>query len=135
MKVVHDIKNPLLAALTLIEESDLKKEDKEEVGNELNDMRELLEQLKTEFKCKNNMRFKEKKEWRYTSKMVKSFMATNSKLAKNSNNALEFSVAISFPEQIYISATMLKRITNNLISNALKHTVDGKVKVSITAQK
>jgi len=98
MKVIHDIKNPILAAQAIIDSSNINKDDKELVNSELNDMLNLLEDLKIEFKYKNGMKFKENKEWKKTKDVVQSLMAANKKMAINGNNALEFSVSKRFPE-------------------------------------
>lgn len=52
-------------------------------------------------------------------------------MSQNGNNQLIFDVEQYFPNKISIQPTIVKRIVNNLISNSLKHTKNGKVSVKI----
>jgi len=88
----------------------------------------MLEVLRFEFKAKNGMKLEEIKEYKDSKEFVMSVANTHKSLAVNGNNALMISLH-QFPEQIYISVTTIKRIINNFISNALKHTKDGVVTV------
>jgi len=89
----------------------------------------MLEVLRFEFKAKNGMALKENKDYKHSREFVNSLANTHKSLAENGNNALLFSLT-KFPEQMYIPVSIIKRIINNLISNALKHTKDGIIKVS-----
>jgi len=88
----------------------------------------MLEVLRFEFKAKNGMALKENKDYKHSREFVNSLANTHKSLAENGNNALLFSLT-KFPEQMYIPVSIIKRIINNLISNALKHTKDGIIKV------
>jgi len=88
----------------------------------------MLEVLRFEFKAKNGMTLKENNNFKHSKEFVNSLANTHKSLAENGNNALLFSLS-KFPEIIYIPVSIIKRIINNLISNALKHTKDGIIKV------
>jgi len=64
--------------------------------------------------------------------LLNSFKRSFMKLAQNGNNILSFRIQHNFPQKIMIQSTLLKRIVNNFISNALKHTQNGKVDVRFT---
>jgi len=78
------------------------------------------------------MNFKENKSYQNTVHIVKSMIETHRKLATNGNNTLIFKVENKFPEEIFVSGTILKRIVNNIITNALKHTSNGEITVTIS---
>jgi len=56
-------------------------------------------------------------------------------LALKFNNAFRIYIEPNFPLEICIAPTLFKRVVNNLISNALKHTTDGLVQVNISRKK
>jgi len=62
MKIIHDLKNPLIAMNLCVDESKLEEYEKDELKNEIEDMTEMLDTLKTEFKTRNDMKFNENKE-------------------------------------------------------------------------
>jgi len=62
MKIIHDLKNPLIAMNMCVDESNLDPVDKDELKNEIEDMNEMLDTLKTEFKTRHDMKFNENKE-------------------------------------------------------------------------
>lgn len=132
MKIIHDLKNPLIALHMCIEDSKLDQDDKEELKNEIEEMHDMLDSLKTEFKTRNDMKFNETQEYHKVHDLLNSFKRAFTKLAQNGNNILQFKIQQNFPQKIMIRHTLLKRIINNLISNALKHTQNGKVDVRFT---
>lgn len=130
MKIIHDLKNPLIAINMCVEESGIQNEIIVDVKSEIQEMHEMLDSLKTEFKSRNDMQFNEKTDDQLTHDLLKSFKLANTKLAQNGKNTLEFVIEQNFPKCLSIKPTILKRICNNFISNALKHTQNGNVKVS-----
>jgi len=54
------------------------------------------------------------------------------KLTESGNNLLTLTIEDKFPVKIFIAKSLLKRILNNFISNALKHTKNGEIKVSFS---
>jgi len=130
MKIIHDLKNPLIAINMCIEESGIQNDIICDIKNEIHEMNEMLDTLKTEFKSRNSMKFDEKTDDYKTHDLLKSFKMSFTKLALNGKNNVEFYIQQNFPEYLSIKPTILKRIVNNLISNSLKHTYTGNVKVS-----
>jgi len=128
MKVIHDLKNPLIALQTILSYGNIDTEILNLMNFEINDLKEMLEVLRFEFKSKNGMTLEETKEYKLSKEFVMSIANTHKTLAENGNNALLISLN-QFPEYMYISVSTIKRIINNFISNALKHTKDGVVKV------
>mmetsp|Transcript_14110 Transcript_14110/g.11659 ORF Transcript_14110/g.11659 Transcript_14110/m.11659 type:complete len:215 (-) Transcript_14110:733-1377(-) len=129
MKVIHDLKNPLIALQTILSYGNIDTEILNLMNFEINDLKEMLEVLRFEFKSKNGMTLEETKEYKHSIEFVKSIANTHKTLAENGNNALLISLD-QFPEYMYISVSTIKRIINNFISNALKHTKDGRIKIS-----
>jgi len=62
---------------------------------------------------------------------IKGLKRGHSRQAKNQANSLRFTTESFFPKKLYVQRLNLKRVTNNLISNAIKHTQKGLVDVSI----
>lgn len=56
---------------------------------------------------------------------------THSRQARNRNNKLRFTTESFFPKKLWVQRLNLKRVTNNLIANAIKHTQNGFIDVSI----
>jgi len=55
MKVIHDLKNPLIAASKIIENSNIEEDQKDDLIFEMNSIKEMLDALRVEFKSRNNM--------------------------------------------------------------------------------
>mmetsp|Transcript_14106 Transcript_14106/g.11656 ORF Transcript_14106/g.11656 Transcript_14106/m.11656 type:complete len:257 (+) Transcript_14106:414-1184(+) len=128
MKIIHDLKNPLIAVQTILKYADIAEDLLSLLNFELDDMKEMLEVLRFEFKSKNGMSLEENKGYKQSKEFIESLANTHKSLAENGNNALLFSLS-QFPDIMYIPVSIIKRILNNLISNALKHTKDGIIKV------
>jgi len=60
IKIIHDLKNPLIAVNMCIEESEIHNDIINDVKSEIQEMHEMLDSLKTEFKSRNDMQFNEK---------------------------------------------------------------------------
>lgn len=93
-------------------------------------MEEMIENLKTEFKSKNQMQFKEETKEVLSTEFLKSLQNSHVRLAESAKNLLELKINVDFPKTMLVAKSLLKRILNNFISNALKHTKNGEVKVS-----
>lgn len=63
--------------------------------------------------------------------LVEGFKRSHSRMAMNFNTYLKFNTDIYFPKKIWIQKLNLKRVTNGLISNAIKHTHNGRVVINI----
>jgi len=136
MKVIHDIKNPTIAVLQTVNdpEAELNKV-KSIVNEELEDLADMLDNLRAEFKSSNLMDIsKEELREVLTSDFLKSLKITHVRLAKNGGNQLKIKTNDSVPVKLNIQRINTKRIINNVISNALKHTTNGKVTVSISLE-
>lgn len=60
MKILHDLKNPVQALVSIINDSNLDKESIQQGANaDLEDINEMLENLRAEFKSRYKMQFKE----------------------------------------------------------------------------
>lgn len=139
MKIIHDIKNPVMSIRTQINSFEIDNinlnDHKSNIIEECNALDEMLANLRIEFKSRNNMEIDEKNEFVNTMKMVTSIVNTFKSLAEKGNNILKIEIEKDFPEAICMKPIMLKRIINNLISNALKHTLNGEVSVNFYKNK
>lgn len=85
----------------------------------------MLENLRTEFKAKHLMDLHEQPRRTAIQEFISSLQRSQTRLAKNGNNMLIFEVEEGFPTNIKLQRFNTKRIINNLISNSLKHTLNG----------
>jgi signal transduction histidine kinase len=106
------------------------KDSRKNINLEVEDMEEMIENLKTEFKSKNQMKFKEEQKEINSISFLKSFRNAHSKLAESGQNLFRMQLVDGFPGRITVAKSLLKRILNNFISNALKHTKNGEVTLS-----
>ena len=86
MKVIHDLKNPLIAASKIIENSMIDEEMKSDLNFEFDSINEMLDALRIEFKSRNAMEVNEKTKLINTFQMVNSIFNTHKKLAENGGN-------------------------------------------------
>jgi len=133
MKVIHDLKNPVMAIIQVLNEnSDLSIESiRKQTNPELEDLGDMLDNLRMEFKSHNLMDVNEKERRLESLDFINGLMRTHSRLAKNLNCKLRICAGKNFPSRMYIQRLNVKRVVNNLISNAIKHTQQGKVDVDI----
>ena len=126
MKVVHDLKNPVSALMCTLNDHDQTWEVvKECCNNELEDLTDMLDNLRMEFKSHHFMVVNEVSRQLESVDIIMGFKRTHSRLAKNGNNSLRFVSEKGFPSKLYVQRINVKRIVNNLISNSLKHTQFG----------
>lgn len=104
---------------------------KSQIKFETSDLLEMLENLKTSFKLKNGMDLLEERVNISAYDIIESISKTHKKLAINGFNAFKVGVDEQFPTQLNIQKTLFKRVVNNIISNSLKHTYCGEVKVML----
>lgn len=134
MKVIHDLKNPIISIKQTILDPDVSISTIiSTCESDLEDMQEMLENMRAEFKYKQGMNFQEELKGVEILKFVKTYIPTHSQLAENGRNKLIITVKKECPEKVYIKRSIVKRITNNFISNSLKHTMNGAVKLTISA--
>ena len=93
-------------------------------------MQELLENLRVEFKSRQLMQVREEPQKVEATSLIQSFLDTHAKLAANGQNSMQLRIRPAFPTNLCIPLTNFKRVLNNLVSNALKHTTKGLVSVS-----
>ena len=130
MKTIHDLKNPLIACRQAVNDRDLTLAKLRDVANpELEDLEDMLENLRTEFKVRNLMDLKEQPRSVNSEEFIISLKSSHTRLAKNGNNLLILETSEGFPINLKIQRLNTKRIINNLITNSLKHTNAGKVSV------
>jgi len=60
MKIIHDLKNPLIALQSILKHANIAIDVMSSINFELNDIKEMLDKLRLEFKSKNGMSLKEK---------------------------------------------------------------------------
>lgn len=106
------------------------KDTRKGINQEIEDMEEMIENLKTEFKSANKMKFREELKEINSKGFLKSFKNAHEKLAESGKNLWRMQLAHDFPDRISLAKSLLKRILNNFISNALKHTKNGEVTLS-----
>jgi len=135
MKTIHDLKNPLLAIQHAVQDTSMDVQQTRSLVNaETMDLAEMLENLRAEFKCRHGMEFYEKPSPVVSATFIETFLHTHSNLAQNGENILEFKLKQGFPITLDLQRMNVKRIVNNLITNSLKHTLKGKVRVSISIE-
>lgn len=130
MKTIHDLKNPLIACRQAVNDSDLTLAKLRDVANqELEDLEDMLENLRTEFKVRNLMDLKEQPRSVNSEEFIMSLKSSHTRLAKNGKNLFILETSEGFPINLKIQRLNTKRIINNLITNSLKHTNAGNVSV------
>jgi len=139
MKIIHDMKNPLLGVKYRIEEiSDLTINEYNKLKDycngiieELNDAIEMTDQIRIGFKIKNDMKLEEDKVNVDINKFADGIKFSMMNLCSQTLNKLIIKINKDCIDNIDIQYTLLKRIINNFVSNALKHTYNGCVNVNI----
>lgn len=126
LKLNEKLTNDLKVALETLNDS------QRQINFEIEDMEEMIENLKTEFKSKNQMKFKEEVKEVEAKEFLQSLQNSHMKLADIANNKLTLKIYEKFPIKILVAKSLLKRILNNFISNALKHTKEGEVNVGFS---
>lgn len=130
MKTVHDLKNPVYSIGTIVNDKTLQiKEIRDTTNNEIEDLQEMLDNLRMEFKSSMGMSTAEVEREVKTVELLTCLKRSQKLLAKNGKNSLVIESHENFPDKILVQQLNLKRMINNLISNALKHTNGGKVTV------
>lgn len=132
MKVVHDLKNPVMSLKQtfLDEEVSLTVVRRLALGD-VEELEEMLENLRAQFKYTNNMDFKEEAKEVAVHDFALSFSRIHANLAEVGGNTLSIQVCKGFPSTISIQRNLIKRIVNNFVSNSLKHTYMGRVELCI----
>jgi len=99
------------------------------INTETEDLQDMLDNLRIEFKTLHGMAVEEKSRHVKFIQLLEGIKRPHILLAKNGKNILSIDTQSNFPEIVYIQQLNVKRIVNNLISNALKHTNKGKVSI------
>ena len=123
MKTIHDLKNPVNAISNIVNDTEISiSKMRNLTNNEIEDLQDMLDNLRIEFKTSQGMNIVEKFRQITFKEFVKGIKRTHKNLSKNGKNNFKVKVQLDFPEIIEIQSLSVKRIVNNLISNALKHT-------------
>lgn len=130
MKVIHDLKNPVTAIMQICNSITNIEEMRANTNKEVEDLMDMLENLRAEFKSAFLMEVNEAERVIVSQELVEGLKRTHSRLAKNGNNSLRFVISAGFPTKLFVKGLNMKRVINNLISNALKHTNFGNVSVT-----
>lgn len=135
MKIIHDLKNPAIAVMQSVNDTDIDITKLREIVNtELEDLQDMLDNLRAEFKHAYRMNMNESAREVNTKEFLKSLKRTHLRLAKNGKNHFRIESIKGFPVKIHIPRINIKRVANNIISNALKHTHRGKIEVKISIE-
>lgn len=130
MKVLHDLKNPVHALISTINDINLDAASMRNIANaDLEDIADMLDNLKTEFKARYNMQSQEERREVNTIDFLENISRAHIRLATNGNNNFSTEIDHLVPEFICIPKLTVSRICHNLITNSLKHTTRGKVTV------
>lgn len=100
-------------------------------NTDIEDLNDILDNLKAEFKSRHKMIYKEEKRTVKTMDFVEYLSRANLRLAQNGNNTFKINVKPNVPKLVVIPKVTVQRICNNLISNAFKHTSKGYVEVNL----
>lgn len=89
MKTLHDLKNPVQALITIINDKKLDKFAIQSMANaDLEDINEMLENLRAEFKSRYKMESREDLRDVDTIDLLENLSRSHIRLAKNGNNNL-----------------------------------------------
>jgi len=101
MKVIHDFKNPIISISQTILDPDVTISIiKETCISDLEDMQEMLDNMRAEFKYKQGMSFQEELKEVEIMQFARNFILTHSQLAENGRNHLEINVLKYCPERL-----------------------------------
>jgi len=101
MKVIHDLKNPIISISQTILDPDVTISTiKETCISDLEDMQEMLENMRAEFKYKQGMSFQEELKEVEITQFARTYIPTHSQLAENGKNHLVISVLKYTPERL-----------------------------------
>mmetsp|Transcript_28130 Transcript_28130/g.23606 ORF Transcript_28130/g.23606 Transcript_28130/m.23606 type:complete len:158 (-) Transcript_28130:775-1248(-) len=132
IKVIHDIKNPVQALVSSINDFSLTVENMHLIANQsLEDITGMLENLRIEFKSRHRMDLKEERRDVQTVELLENITRAHIRLAKNGLNHFKIEVDPLLPKYIMVATISFSRVCHNLISNALKHTYRGTVEVNL----
>ena len=128
MKVIHDLKNPILSIRSSLLDIEINPEEVVKTMQlDCEDMEEMLENMRAQFKLSQGMELKEELKEVEAKEYAKSFGSTHQALAENGQNFLHIMVEVGFPLVLRIPRTLVKRTANNFITNSLKHTKKGHI--------
>lgn len=85
----------------------------------------MLDNLRAEFSSYLLLDVYERNRELDSEEFIMGLKRTHNRQAKNRNNKMYFLTESFFPKKLWVQRLNLKRITNNLISNAIKHTTNG----------
>jgi len=87
MKVLHDIKNPVSALISIVNDVNLSKEEIQKIANaDLEDINDMLDNLRTEFKSRYKLDSKEEIREINTIEFLENLSRSQLRLATNGNN-------------------------------------------------
>lgn len=131
MKTLHDLKNPVYSLLSIVNDTKLPiTELRTSANSELEDISEMLDNLKVEFKSRYQMDYKEEKRDIKITDFLEHLSRAHIRLANNGNNHFSLQAEQNMPKFIRIPKLTVMRVCNNLITNSMKHTKNGTVTVN-----
>lgn len=121
MRSISDIKNPVNHIYQILNDPDLSFEKaKDNSFIELEDLNDMLDNLRKEFISYLLVDVNERHREMDSSEFILALKRTHSRQAKNRHNKIYFTTESFFPKKLWVQRLNIKRIINNLISNAIK---------------
>lgn len=101
MKTVHDLKNPIFVISQLVNDKELDmKSLRSSANNEIEDLHDMLDNLRLEFKTKQGMNIDEKFREVKIKELTRGLTRAHTLLAKNGKNKLVIDSQVTFPDKI-----------------------------------
>ncbi len=137
--ITHEVRNPLhtiSGSLEMIEMENLSKEDKskyhQQAKRQISRITRLFEDIKTLQRYDYDQSFVEKKEFDLN-KIVESLAEIHNAIAKE--KGIEISIDSNLTSKVYADPDKIEQVIENLISNAIKYTNKGEIRISLIEHK
>ena len=137
--ITHEVRNPLhtiSGSLEMIEMENLSKEDKskyhQQAKRQISRITRLFEDIKTLQRYDYDQSFVEKKEFDLN-KIVESLAEIHHAIAKE--KGIEISIDSNLTSKVYADPDKIEQVIENLISNAIKYTNKGEIRISLIEHK
>lgn len=106
IKTIFDLKNPVSAISQIINDKETLDNAinsvTDTINSELEDLHDMMDNLRSEFKSKHGLEINEEQRECYTTEFMKGIRRTQNRLAKNGKNRIIIQTEANFPEKLYI---------------------------------